>query len=125
MGGNPQSRRPSRLVVERNRDDRDDAEDGDRTDLASPLMVMSPGLSCGGLLDEKFVAAMRGAEDTGPSSHTGAIDADNHGGRGERGGGTGGGDNDDALLQALSPRSLLASPRVVRAAFGDCRKSKG
>ena len=66
---------------------------------------------------------MRGAEDTGPSSHTGAIDADNHGGRGS-GRGNGRGDNDDALLQALSPRSLLASPRVVRRLSGTAGNPK-
>ena len=81
-------------------------------DLVSPLMVMSPGLSCGGLLDEKFVEAMRGAEDAGPSDQIGTKANDDAAAR------EGTGDNDDALLQALSPRSLLASPRVVRRLSG-------
>ncbi len=127
QGGNPQTRRPPKLVVGRNKDcgdgmgDGSDAdanggeygEEGNHADLVSPLMQLSPGLSCGGLLDEKFVEAMRGAENAGSSGQIGAND-------GDKGAGMGGGrdGDDDALLQALSPRSLLASPRVMRRLSG-------
>ena len=103
--------RPPRLVVDGDGDGRpdgrDDGNDGqvdehdEGSNIVSPLMLVSPGPSCGGLLDEKFFEAMRGAEgkeDGGKEEGTGA--------------------SDDALLQALSPRSLLASPRVIRKLSG-------
>lgn len=74
-------------------------EDG----CVSPLMVMSPGLSCGGLLDEAFASAMRGAED---SLHEDESKASGIQSQPEL--------EDDDLFMALSPSSLLASPRVVK-----------
>ena len=136
QGGNARTRRPPMLVMGQNADwsddmgdgnnegvdggeDGEDGEDGNHPDLVSPLMVMSPGLSCGGLLDEKFVEAMRGAEDAGPGGQLGADDSDKDAGmEDER-------DIDDDLLQALSPRSLLASPRVVRRLSGAAGNSTG
>jgi hypothetical protein len=105
--------RPPKLLVHEEREPleqqgnrmADSQEEGDGDKLASPLMVMSPGLSCGGLLDEKFASAMRGAE--GVAGDEGAASVS------ERVGDSIDGDEDD-LLQALSPRSLLASPRVLR-----------
>ena len=104
--------RPPRLVVDGDgrpggRDDGNDGNDGrvdehdEGSNIVSPLMLVSPGPSCGGLLDEKFFEAMRGAE-----------------GKEDGGKEEGMGASDDALLQALSPRSLLASPRVIRKLSG-------
>lgn len=133
-GGNPWSRRPPRLVVERYKngpdnnggesseafDGGDGGEDGKYPDLVSPLMVTSPGLSCGGLLDEDFVEAMRAVEDVGSGLQNGANNSDKDAGTGE-----GRRDDEDTLLQALSPRSLLASPRVVRRLSGAAVNPKG
>lgn len=99
--------RPPALVV-------DDARQptkgpGGTSGCMSPLMVTSPGLSCGGLLDETFASAMRVAENT-----TGDERNEDDEVASSEVGNPGPDVDDGALLMALSPRTLLASPRVVR-----------
>ena len=98
--------RPPILVVENLLEDEAKVEErrGDGNGCTSPLMVTSPGLSCGGLLDEAFASAMRGAED---GFHD-EVPAES-------------GVEDEDLYMALSPSSLLASPRVVRK-FSNARR---
>lgn len=98
--------RPPILVVENLLEDEAKLEErrGDGNGCTSPLMVTSPGLSCGGLLDEAFASAMRGAEDGFHDD----VPAES-------------GVDDEDLYMALSPSSLLASPRVVRK-FSNARR---
>ena len=99
--------RPPILVVDDLADDQEkDEKKSDGNGCISPLMVTSPGLSCGGLLDEAFASAMRGAEDdyTDDKGQDDPPDVE-----------------DEDLYKALSPSSLLASPRVVRK-FSNARR---